>query len=46
VLYAPSLAISSLVPALNIFVTIFGLGFVTTAYTVYGGMHAVVRSFP
>lgn len=42
VLYAPALAISSLVPALGIYYTIFALGLATTAYTVYGGMHAVV----
>ena len=33
---------SSLVPALGIFETIAALGIVTTLYTCYGGMHAVV----
>ena len=42
VLYAPALAISSIVPGLGIFETIFFLGIVTSGYTVYGGMHAVV----
>jgi hypothetical protein len=39
VLYAPALAISSIVPALGIFEVIFGLGVVTCTYTVYGEWH-------